>query len=138
MATGHSPMLYAAIMALGMAMPGTASEPPSVTGSWLAEDIEGGGVIDYARTTLEIGDGSVSGSGGCNRFTGTAELAGERMTVGPLAATEMACASALMDQEAKFFAALAKVTGFEIDPAQRKLMLHDADGGTLIVLSRVD
>ncbi|MFT7759321.1 UNVERIFIED_CONTAM: META domain-containing protein, partial [Salmonella enterica subsp. enterica serovar Enteritidis] len=41
------------------------SRVPDITGvSWLAEDINGGGVIDFAQTTLTIGrDGAVSGSG---------------------------------------------------------------------------
>jgi len=41
----------------------------SPVGSWLAEDIGGGGAIDRLQTTLEItADGKAFGSGGCNRY----------------------------------------------------------------------
>ncbi len=45
---------------------------------WLAEDIQGGGVIDNAQTTLTVStDGAVSGSGGCNRYFSKAVVTGK-------------------------------------------------------------
>jgi putative lipoprotein len=104
-----------------------------LAGAWLAEGIDGGGVIDDLQTTLEIGaDGKVSGSGGCNRFSGSATIEGDKISFGELAATEMACAEAVMDQEMKFHGALAAARTFRIDPAQRKLFLSD-DAGKVVV-----
>ena len=81
--------------------------------AWLVEDIAGRGVIDSAQTTLSFDTaGRVSGSGGCNRFTGAATLAGEALTVGLLAATRLACVPALMDQEQKFFKAIEAVRSY--------------------------
>ena len=67
--------LGALILSGGSALAGEASFP---TGKWLAEDIRGGGgVIDNARTMIEITpDGRVSGSGGCNRVGGGAMVKG--------------------------------------------------------------
>lgn len=108
------------------------------SGRWLAEDIRQGGVIDRLQTVIEItSDGKVSGTGGCNRISGTASIRGDKMTFGPIVSTEMACAPAAMDQERKFFAALGDVRAWRIDPAQRKLVLLDATGKPLVVLARM-
>ncbi len=108
-------------------------------GKWLAEDINGGGVIDRLQTTLEVSaDGAVSGSGGCNRFAGQAKISSESISFGPLAATEMMCPPATMDQEHKFFAALGKVAGWRIDQMRQKLVLTDAGGKPIVVFARMD
>lgn len=100
-----------------------------LTGAWLAEDIGGGGVIDDLQTTLEVGaDGKVSGNGGCNRFSGSATIDGDKISFGELASTMMACTEAAMDQEMKLHAALAEARTYRIDAAQRKLFLSDAAG----------
>ncbi|OEO30817.1 hypothetical protein VW23_019300 [Devosia insulae DS-56] len=100
-----------------------------LAGAWLAEDINGGGVIDYLQTTLEIAaDGKVSGNGGCNRFSGSATIESDKITFGELASTMMACTEAAMDQEMKFHAALADARTYRIDAEQRKLFLSDTAG----------
>lgn len=110
--------------------------PTTPAGRWLAESVEGRGVIDRLQTTLEIAaDGTVSGSGGCNRFGGKATIDGERIDLGRLFSTQMACPPAAMDQERRFLDALAKVKRWRVDPAQRKLLLVDEAGRTLVTLS---
>jgi putative lipoprotein len=100
-----------------------------LTGAWLAEDIDGGGVIDNLQTTLEIAaDGKVSGNGGCNRFGGSAKIDGDKISFGNLASTMMACAEAAMNQEQRFHAALGAARTFRIDAEQRKLFLSDEAG----------
>lgn len=106
-------------------------------GHWLAEDIRGGGVIDLLQTVLELANGgTVSGSGGCNRIVGKANIAGDKITFGPIASTQMLCPPAAMDQEAKFLAALKDVKGWRVDPARSKLLLLDVEGKTIVVLAR--
>jgi heat shock protein HslJ len=109
-----------------------------LTGVWLVEDIDRGGVIDRAQTTIEIkADGTVSGSGGVNRYSGQATIAGDQIKFGPLAATRRAGPPAVMNQEAKFFAAMSNVTGFRI--AETGLLyLTDADGRDVIRGSRLN
>ncbi len=129
--------VLAAALALFPAL-AMAQMPDSLKGEWLAEDIGGGGVLDRVQTTIAFGEaGAVSGSGGCNRMAGKAEIDGEHLTFGPIAATKMACAPAQMDQETKFFAALDKVSSFRIDEAQTKLFLLDDGGAELVRLSRM-
>lgn len=113
------------------------SEAASPAGRWLVEDIQGGGVIDDLQSVLELtADGQVSGTGGCNRMSGRATIDGSAIAFGPLAATKMACAEAVMDQEAKFFAALDEARSWRVDEAQDKLILLDASGKTVLVLTR--
>jgi putative lipoprotein len=115
-----------------------AVSPDSPVGRWLAEDIRGGGVIDRLQTILEIAaDGAVSGTGGCNRMSGKATISGDRIRFGPIASTYMACVPAIMDQEAKFLAALQEVRGWRTDPVKRKLTLFDEGGKALIVLTQL-
>ena len=107
-----------------------------LAGVWLAEDIGGAGVIDDLQTTLEIGeDGSVSGSGGCNRFTGSATIEGDTIKFGDLGSTMMACEEAAMDQEMKFHAALGAARTFRIDAEQKKLFLSDEAGKVVVQFS---
>jgi len=107
-------------------------------GRWLAENIRGGGVIDRLQTVLEIAaDGAISGTGGCNRMTGKASIEGDKITFGRIASTMMACTPAAMNQEQKFFAALAEVRTWRIDPTRRKLALLGADGQPLVVLAKM-
>jgi len=108
---------------------GAEAKPPTLLGTnWLAEDIDGKGVIDNAQSTFSVApDGKVTGRGGCNGYFAEAEIEGDRIRIGKAGATLMACAEALMDQERKFFAALEKVATFRID-GNGKLFLVDASG----------
>lgn len=110
-----------------------APKAASPVGRWLAEDIKGGGVIDRARTFLEIdAGGRVSGSGGCNRLSARALISGPSITFAMVATTRMACAPAVMDQEQRFLAALSEVRAWRVDAATQKLHLTAADGMPLL------
>lgn len=110
----------------------------SPTGRWLAEDIGGGGVIDRLQTILEIAqDGTVSGTGGCNRMVGRVEVNGKSIRFSPLASTEMACTPVAMDQEAKFFAALASARGWRVDGERQKLELLDDTDRVIMLLAKL-
>ena len=127
-------------MAFALHVTAAAAQPAATAfaGRWLAEDIRNGGVIDRLQTVLELGaDGAVSGSGGCNRMTGQAVIAGDGITFGPLASTKMACVPAAMNQERKFFDALRDVRRWRVDPVRRKLILIDAKSQSVVVLARM-
>jgi heat shock protein HslJ/membrane-bound inhibitor of C-type lysozyme len=99
---------------------------------WVVEDIMGRGVVDAARATLDFRpDGRLVGRGSCNRYTAAYELTGEGLTISPGASTRMACAEALMDQESRFFAAMAEVARFDLD-ATGALLLLALDGTVAI------
>jgi putative lipoprotein len=90
-----------AAILLGAAHGSGAAAPPDprLAGTtWRAETITGSPVIDFAASTITFEtDGPVHGRGGCNRFSGSATLDGERLSLGALGATMRACAPALME-----------------------------------------
>ena len=95
---------------------------------WVAEEIAGAAVAGDTRITLQLGaDGNASGKGGCNGYGGPYTLAGDAITFGPLAATKMACAPAVMDQEQRYFDTLAKVTHYAVAD-DGALLLETAEG----------
>ena len=110
----------------------------SLTGTWLAEDIGGRGVIDDAQSTISFeAAGRVGGSGGCNRYFGPVTIEGNGITFGQLGATMKACAPALMDQERKFFDALAATRSYRFDDPGHKLVFLGADGVLLVRFSQL-
>jgi putative lipoprotein len=114
------------------------AETKSLNGRWLTEDVRRVGVIDRAQPILEINaNGAISGTGGCNRFTGRASVAGGRIRFGPIASTRMACSPPVMNQEAQFFVALGEVRAWRIDAKRRKLLLLDGNGIPVVVLARI-
>ncbi|MGL4264040.1 MAG: META domain-containing protein [Afipia sp.] len=134
------PTRFAALAVLTVLFTGlAAADPATPAGKWLAEDIDGGGVIDRLQTTLEIrDDGMVTGMGGCNRYAGSAKFDGTTIKFLPMASTRMACSPAVMNQESKFHATLEKVRTWRVDQVQRKLLLLDGQGFDLMRFSRMD
>jgi putative lipoprotein len=113
-----------------------APQAASPAGRWLAEDILGGGVIDRLQSTIDIAaDGRTTGSGGCNRISGKAVINGSNISFGAMASTRMACAPAVMNQEAKFLNALSRTRSFRVDARERKLYLLDAAGAVMVRLA---
>lgn len=108
-----------------------ASSP--LTGvEWVVENIANGGIIDSSRVTLNFdADGRLYGRASCNRYSGEYEVDGDRLSVGAnTAATMMACAPALNNQERRFLKVLQNAQRYEID-ANGKLVVHATSGKTL-------
>ncbi|HEX6290517.1 MAG TPA: META domain-containing protein [Herpetosiphonaceae bacterium] len=57
-------------------------------------------------------DGRLDGSTGCNSYFGSYAVEGERLTIGQLGQTEMACDGPVMQQEQAFLQALAAAGSF--------------------------
>ncbi len=84
------------------------------------------GPMAGSRLTLEFEDGEVSGDSGCNRFHGPFTVAGNALTIGPLATTRMACDDESTLQEQQFLAALASAATWDI--VRGMLDVHRDDG----------
>lgn len=103
---------------------------------WLAEDLEGAGVMDIAQTTLTFNmSGQVHGSGGCNRFFGKADIDGNELSFSPLGVTYMTCPPSLMNQERKFLEILGKTKEYAI--ISGKLYLIDERGEKLARMASI-
>ncbi|MFW2404418.1 MAG: YbaY family lipoprotein [Gammaproteobacteria bacterium] len=73
-----------------------------------------------ARLTLAAESGQAAGYTGCNRFSGSLEVDGDRLTLGPLASTRRACIDT-MELETAFLAALARVDRYQIIEQELRL-----------------
>ena len=96
----------------------------------VALDSAGGTLEGGAGQTLAFEDGRVHGSGGVNRFAGEYALDGDRLSLGPLAATRMAGPPEANQAELEFFAALERAVLLTV--ADGVLALADADGAELL------
>lgn len=108
--------------------------------TWQATGINNGAeaVVSDDTTsgvTISFGDdGTVSGSGGCNTFTGSYSTTDDgQIEFGAIASTLMACDDALMKTEQQFFAALDQAATFTVEGTT--LNLRDADGATQVNLT---
>lgn len=88
-----------------------------------------------ARAMLRFDGARVAGSDGCNRLMGPARIDGDRLALGPLAGTRMACAQGQAEADA-FGAVLSRVQRFAVQGETLSLM--DAAGVTVARLRAVE
>ncbi|MEQ8968147.1 MAG: META domain-containing protein [Azospirillaceae bacterium] len=102
-------------------------------GPWRVVALAGETVPADSAPTLDFdAQGGLAGSAGCNRYRATYTLTGEGLTVGPAAATLMACPDrAVGERETRFLAFLETVRRFSVEPDGR-LVLHAEDGRRLV------
>jgi heat shock protein HslJ len=102
----------------GATLASLAAQPDTLAGTaWQVSGYNNGkqavvSVITDTRLTMEfLGDGKLRGSGGCNTFNGSFTAEGNRLTIGRVASTRIACEQpeGRMAQEAAFLAALETV-----------------------------
>ncbi|HSQ00164.1 MAG TPA: META domain-containing protein [Candidatus Dormibacteraeota bacterium] len=111
----------------------TAAPPPRIEGvTWEVTGYNNGRqavVSPLIGTTLTLSfqNGAVVGSAGCNTFRATYTRDGQRLSIGPPAATRKMCdGKGVMAQEHEFLAALESATVWDIDRGM--LDVHRADG----------
>lgn len=113
--------------------------PTALTGpAWRVTNFNNGmqGVVSTVPgtqlTMMFSEDGAISGSAGCNRYTGSYTLSGSSISFGPIATTLMACLDEdVTRQEQQFLAALMASTTFDL--VGDRLTLRDNSGATQIV-----
>ncbi|MBK8462154.1 MAG: META domain-containing protein [Nigerium sp.] len=108
--------------------------------SWVVTGLRSGDAVTspIAGTDLTVAfgeDGGVSGSSGCNRFTGTYTVTDGLLRVGPLVSTMMACdtPTGVMEQETAFLKALESATAIQREVAS--LTLRTADDTIALTLA---
>ena len=106
-----------AVLALAgcQSAPPVAPENPLVGTAWLAWDINGRGLGNKTYATLVFNQGRVSGSGGCNRFSGALEVKADVWQASDIALTRQECAPELMKEEAAFIEALESARSHRIE-----------------------
>jgi heat shock protein HslJ len=114
----------------------TPYQPSALVGEWQAIAINNGkeavvSVLNDTTVTAIFGaDGKLTGNDGCNSYNGTYTIDGDKITIGPLATTRMACEQAVMDQETAYLNALAKAATYTL--GKDSLELRDVDGALLV------
>jgi heat shock protein HslJ len=116
---GASPS--AAASSAGAGGGASASAPltnPDLVGTdWILGDLPGQVLADARPTIAFSGDGTVSGTGGCNTFGGNYTVDGSKLTFGPLNSTKKACGDAVDQVEAAYLAAVQATSAYEITSA---------------------
>ena len=105
--------------------PATASAAPAPgvpleEANFVVDTIDGVAPPKDVKVSISFSPGDhdtsrVSGSAGCNRFTGGYTQSPTAMKFSPLATTMMMCEPKAMDTERKFLAFMADVTSFRLD-----------------------
>ncbi|MES0824619.1 YbaY family lipoprotein [Ruegeria sp. SCP11] len=103
---------------------------------WTAAVLNGAPIETERRPEISFAQGGAfSGSGGCNRFNGQAEITGASISFPDnMAATLMACPPELEEVERQFFAALQNVTTYAMEGDA--LAFLDAAGEPVIKFAR--
>lgn len=129
-------LLAVGCAAAGPAPPAGAALAPLEGTAWVAEDIDGRGVVDRVQSTLLFDAGrKVAGRAACNRYFGTYQQSDDVVEIKPGGTTRMACPPAVMEQEDRFLAALGVVK-----KARREgdtLLLLDENGRVRVRLAPI-
>jgi heat shock protein HslJ len=108
--------------------PAAASAPLTLLGTeWLLVDVNGKPPLPKVQATLSFAEaGRVPGNGSSNRFTDSVTVSGDKLKVGPLASTRMACLNDNVGaQEDKYLKALGAATRYAW---QDPYLVIDCDG----------
>jgi len=108
---------------------------PLVGTTWTLTTIASGDAVSSVLNGTDVtavftADATVSGSAGCNRYSGSYTWTGDQLSFSPLATTKMACADDVMAQESAFLASMEQVASLAIEGSQ--LTLADGSGALLL------
>jgi len=113
-------------------------EDPLAGTSWDLVFYRKSTVIEGSDVTAEFVDGEVAGSAGCNRYSGSYEVDGNKIKFGPVMSTLMACMDpeGIMDQETMILAWLQDAQTYQIQEDQLMIFRSDGEALTFIPASQ--
>lgn len=109
----------------GVGCGGAEADLPLEGTEWVLTEVVGGVTVPEgadASLVLASMEGRAAGSSGCNRFIGTYDLAGGRITFGMEALTRRACSGPLMDLERDYMEALRLTGSYRLVGATLELL----------------
>lgn len=86
---------------------------------------EPAGSTDTYRTIVFTEDNRIYGTSGCNKYFGTYQVDGNRISFGPIAITRMRCEDDSMAQEQAFLEAIQNTETYQIDLTSLTLSAQD-------------
>jgi len=109
--TSISIFLVGALLVLTACSP----SPQELEGSWTLVQLNGEPILPDVVVLLTIEEGAISGSSGCNTYSGGTILPGGKVELNELSMTLVACLDqAVNDQETNYFIALNRVDRWKI------------------------
>ncbi len=102
-----------------------------IDGTWRVEAIDGR-PLRGPEATLRFEQGRVTGTGGCNRLSGSFRFDGGRLNIGRLNQTRMACPGPAMRQEAAIVEILGQSLSVTTNRAE-KLVMTARDGRRIVL-----
>jgi heat shock protein HslJ len=101
--------------------------------AWTLTSIDNIPPLEGRKLSIAFAEGKLSGSSGCNSYSGSYEINGEKISAGPIAMTLMACVDpGVMDQEQSFLAYLGDLKTFVRSDGQLQLFRSDGKSLTFI------
>lgn len=115
-------------LALAVSAPVLAEDDDDgpLAASWTATELDGKPVDGL---TFDYTTDKVSGTGGCNRFSGPISIEDDAIQIGPLASTKMMC-EGKSEIETQYFTALESARSFAVEGDS--LTLRAEDGHVLL------
>ena len=113
-----------------------AEQPATLVGSWLMTAYNNGrggfqsGLADVDVTAVFDAEGKLTGNAGCNTYSASYKVDGDKIDIGPAITTRMACAPDVMTQEAAYLKALEAATVFALQG--NELVLRDDKGAAQV------
>lgn len=113
-----------------------AGDAPVLDGTWQASQLHGTPItVDNPPTLRFSPDGALAAFGGCNRYRGQVETAGDTLTFPDnMAGTLMACPEPTASLEREFLMGLSEVVRFEQSASH--MVFFDAVGETVMRLTK--
>lgn len=123
-------MMIAGVIMAGCATTSNQTTDPLNGSSCSLATLNGQAVLSEPIVTLNFKDGQINGTDGCNSYSTSYTVDGNKITINEnIATTLMACAEPIMQQATAYIAALTQAATYKIEGQQ--LILFDKDGKEL-------
>ena len=98
-------LIWAIVLCLLTACSGFNQADALDGSAWVLSALGEKPALKGSQVTIRFGEGRVSGSSGCNSYSGSYQVKGNKFSTSQMAMTLMACADAgMMEQEQEFLA----------------------------------
>lgn len=125
------------LLILSACQPATQASEFSAN-SWLLTTLHGHPVADGVVTAEVTGEGTISGSAGCNQYTATYTTSGSSITFQPtMPTTLMACPNYLTELQSAYLEVLSQTATYQASTDNNNLTLLDAQGNELATFTRL-
>ena len=113
---------------------GSAVSDPLDDSSWVLVAFRKTSPIPGTTITATFEDGRIHGSAGCNSYGGTYQVKGDKITVGAIATTMMACLEPkdIIEQEVKFRKFISDAQTFRLIDGQLQIFRSDGEALTFV------